>query len=416
MKNFQSLESEVRVYSRSFPTVFEYSSGYELMDVKGKVYIDFFCGAGSLNYGHNPPKMKEKLIEYLSRDGIVQSLDMATIPKKEFLESFNEVILKKRNLEYKIQFPGPTGTNSIEAAIKLARKVTGRKNIIYFTNAFHGVTLGSLSLTDNPSKRDAAGIPLEHTVLMPFEGFLGEGNDTLEYLESFLKLHRNSSELPAAVILETIQAEGGVNVASFDWLKRLEKLIRSYNILLIVDDIQTGCGRAITFFSFESAGIKPDIICLSKSISGYGLPLAIVLLKPELDIWSPGEHNGTFRGNNLAFITAKEALNYWRNDEFSESIYLKSLLVESRLKKMVTKYAEGQVKIRGRGLIWGIDLGPHRLATQFSQQAFEKGLVIETAGREDNVIKLLPPLIIDEIGLNTGLNIIEETLDLVINS
>lgn len=415
MNIFQNLESEVRVYSRSFPRVFQHSSGYKLFDADGNVYIDFFCGAGSLNYGHNPAKMKQKLIEYISQDYIVQSLDLATVAKREFLENFNEVILKRRNLAYKMQFPGPTGTNSVEAAIKLARKVTGRKRIIYFTNAFHGVTLGSLSLTDNPRRRASAGVPLEYSVLMPFEGFLGEGKDSVEHLESFLKTQSNDSELlPAAVILETIQAEGGVNVASVDWLKRLEKLMRSYNILLIIDDIQVGCGRTGTFFSFESAQIKPDIICLSKSISGYGLPMALVLLKPELDRWYPGEHNGTFRGNNLAFVTANEALNYWRNDQFSESVDRKAALVESRLKEIVKKYPE--VKIRGRGLIWGIDLGVNGLATKFSQKAFESGLVIETAGRKDNVIKLLPPLIIDETGLNTGLNIIEETMNLVFSN
>lgn len=413
MNIFESLESNVRSYSRSFPTIFEFGKDYQLIDINGRSFIDFFSGAGALNYGHNPPTMKAKLLEYISKDGITHSLDMATTAKKNFLESFNEIILTPRHLEYKIQFTGPTGTNSIEAAIKLARKITGRKTIIYFTNAFHGMTLGSLSLTDNPWKKAGAGIPLEHSLAMPFDGFLGDKIDTLEFLESFLKIYSNKSELPAAIILETIQAEGGVNVAELDWLKRLAELSLAYNILLIVDDIQVGCGRTGCFFSFELAGIKPDIICLSKSLSAYGLPLAIVLLKPELDIWNPGEHNGTFRGNNLAIITATEALNFWRTNEFSERIHQKSLLLERRLKEMINKYPKNLVKIRGRGLLWGIDLGVGDLATQSSQEAFKRGLVIETAGRENNVLKVMPPLIIDESGLNTGLSIIEEALALV---
>lgn len=416
MNIFESLESNVRSYCRSFPTIFEFGKDYQLIDINGRSFIDFFSGAGALNYGHNPPTMKAKLLKYISGDGITHSLDMATTAKEKFLESFNEIILTPRHLEYKIQFTGPTGSNSIEASLKLARKITGRKTIIYFTNAFHGMTLGSLSLTDNPFKRAGAGIPLEHSIAMPFDGFLGDKIDTVEFLESFLTIYRNKSELPAAIILETIQAEGGVNVAELDWLKRLAELSRAYNILLIVDDIQVGCGRTGLFFSFELAGIKPDMICLSKSLSGYGLPLAIVLIKPELDIWNPGEHNGTFRGHNLAIITATEALNFWKTNDFSKSIHHKSILVYRRLKEMIKKYPQDLVKIRGRGLLWGIDLGVSGLATRASQAAFKRGLIIETAGREDNVLKLMPPLIIDEFGLNTGLNIIEEALDIVVQT
>ncbi|HAP93692.1 MAG TPA: diaminobutyrate--2-oxoglutarate transaminase, partial [Desulfotomaculum sp.] len=316
MKVFDELESQVRSYCRSFPTVFTKAKGYKLWDTRGREFIDFFAGAGALNYGHNNPGMKEKMLEYIAGDGIMHGLDMATGAKEKFLKRFHEVILKPRKLNYKVMFPGPTGTNAVESALKLAHKVTGRESVISFTNAFHGMTLGSLSVTGNAFKRQGAGLSLSHTVFMPFDNYLGEGVDTANYIERFLENNGSGVSLPAAIILETVQGEGGINVASFDWLKKVEKICRTRGILLIVDDIQAGCGRTGPFFSFEPAGIKPDIVCLSKSISGCGLPLALTLIDPEFDIWAPGEHNGTFRGNNLAFVTATEALTYWEDDTF----------------------------------------------------------------------------------------------------
>ncbi|KPA16882.1 diaminobutyrate-pyruvate aminotransferase [Candidatus Magnetomorum sp. HK-1] len=303
MEIFDCIESEVRKYCRSFPTIFNKAEGYTLTDENGKKYIDFFSGSGSLNYGHNNPIMKQKLLAYINENGIIQGLDMATTAKRMFLKEFYDVILKKRNMTYKLQFPGPTGTNAVEAALKLVRKVSGRKNIVLFTNSFHGMTLGALSVSFNASKSSVDdGIISNYTEVMPFEGFLGKDCNTLDFIESYLKISKAKSDLPAAFILETVQCEGGINVCSAGWLKELEKMLREYEILLIIDDIQAGCGRTGTFFSFETSEIVPDIICLSKSLSGYGLPLSLLLIKPEIDIWQPGEHSGTFRGNNMAFI------------------------------------------------------------------------------------------------------------------
>ncbi|MCP4347095.1 MAG: diaminobutyrate--2-oxoglutarate transaminase [Desulfobacterales bacterium] len=414
MEIFQNLESEVRNYCRSFPCIFEKGQGYYLFDENGRTFIDFFSGAGALNYGHNHPQLKEKLIEYIQTDGIVQSLDMATKAKQNFIERFNEVILVPRDLKYKFQFTGPTGTNSVEAALKLVRKETGRQTVVFFFNAFHGMTLGALSLTFNPFKRAGAGVPLNNSVAMPFAGSLGDDQDTIEYMELYLKSASERSDLPAAVILETIQGEGGVNLASFEWLKRLEELLHKYEVLMIVDDIQAGCGRTGPFFSFEPAGIKPDIICLSKSLSGYGLPFSVVLLKPELDVWAPGEHCGTFRGHNLAFVTSAESLTYWETDEFSKSIMEKSEIVSRRLDELSKKYPKAIKEVRGRGLMWGIECAIDGLAGRLSKEAFERGLVIEKTGREDQVLKLMPALTIDESGLTEGLNIIEECFDVVL--
>lgn len=410
MKIFNVLESEVRGYCRSFPTVFAKAAGSRLYDEAGREYLDFFSGAGTLNYGHNNPLLKERLIEYLQSDGITHALDMATTAKRELLESLRDTILEPRGLPYKVQFPGPTGTNAVEAALKLARKVTRRTNVLFFHNAYHGMTLGSLAVTGNASKRRGAGIPLQNTTPLPFDGAPGV-EDSLGYLEGLLANTSSGVDFPAAVIVETIQAEGGVNAAGLPWLRRLSELLHRHGVLLIVDDIQVGCGRTGTFFSFEPAGIQPDIVVLSKSISGFGLPMALVLMKPELDVWSPGEHNGTFRGNNLAFVTGAHALRlYWRDDAFSRDVARKSDRVRARFQEIAGRYPELEVEVRGRGLIQGLRFASAGLAQQVSRAAFERGLVIETAGPKDEVLKLLPPLVIDDADLEKGLGIIEDAL------
>ena len=398
MKTFETYESEVRSYSRSFPTVFKKAKGYKLWDVDGNEYIDFFAGAGTLNYGHNNEQMKDKLVEYITSDAITHSLDMATEARGAFLQKFHDVILAPRNLDYKVMFPGPTGTNAVESALKLARKATGRTNIMSFTNAFHGMTIGSLAITGNQTKREGAGIPLTNTVSMPFDAY-DENTDSLSLIESYLNNTSSGVDLPAAIIVETVQGEGGINAASEEWLRGIEKIARKFEILLIVDDIQAGCGRTGTFFSFERAGITPDIVCLSKSIGGYGLPMAITLFNKELDIWGPGEHNGTFRGNNLAFIAATEALTYWENDTFSNEIDKKAALIEDFTTEMVQKYPEIKGETRGRGLMQGVACHVDGVAEKICAASFEQGLLMETSGPKDEVFKFLPPLMIDEEGL-----------------
>jgi diaminobutyrate-2-oxoglutarate transaminase len=409
MQTFAALESEVRLYSRAFPTVFVKASGYRLTDEAGREYIDFFSGAGTLNYGHNDPRMKERLIEYLRQDGITHSLDMATAAKREFLESFDRTILRPRGLVYKVQFTGPTGANAVEAALKLARKVSGRTKVLFFTDAYHGLSLGALSVTADPAKRASAGVPLSHTVPMPFEGHPG-GEDSLARVESFLESTRGGVDHPAAIIVETVQAEGGINVASVAWLRRLSSLAQRHGVLLIVDDIQVGCGRTGPFFSFEPAGIIPDLVCLSKSISGYGLPMAIVLVRPELDVWAPGEHTATFRGNNLAFLAASVALTYWEDENLSREVREKGELTRSLLEEIVTEFPQVAGEVRGRGLIQGIDFGMAGIAKEVARTAFGHGLMIETAGPTGSVLKLLPPLIIDEKGLRQGISVIAQSL------
>lgn len=411
MKIFDEIESEVQCYARAFPRIFNKAKGEFLYDEEGTRYLDFLAGAGTLNYGHNNPIFKEKLLDYIHQDGITHGLDLHTKAKGEFLEAFNEKILKPRKLDYVMQFTGPTGTNAVEAAMKLARNITGRENIISFTNGFHGVSLGSLAATGNSHHRGAAGVSLSGTSRMPYEGYLGDDIDTTVYLDKVLCDSSSGIDKPAAVIVETVQGEGGINACSFEWLRALDAVCKKHEVLLIVDDIQAGCGRTGTYFSFEKAGIKPDIVTLSKSLGGYGLPFAVVLFKPELDQWKPGEHNGTFRGNNFAFVTAKAAIDhYWSDDSFANEIQRKGAYVSQRLNEIVEKYGEGNFTTRGRGMFQGINCVNGEIAGKITKQAFKKGLIIETSGAEDHVVKFLCPLVISDENLKKGIDIVEDAI------
>ena len=409
LEPFQELESEVRSYIRSWPAVWSRARGASLWDEHGREYLDFFCGAGGLNYGHNPDEMIAALTRYLQSQGIIHSLDMATTAKRDFLQRFNDMILKPRGMSYKVMFPGPTGTNAVEASLKLARKVTGRPDIVSFTNAFHGMTLGALALSGNVVKRESAGIPLEHQLTAPYDGELGADVDTITVLDAMLA---NKESSVAGVIVETIQGEGGLHTADFGWLKRLSECCKRHDVLLIVDDIQAGCGRTGAFFSFEPAAIEPDVICLSKSISGSGLPMSLTLIRPDLDIWSPGEHNGTFRGNNAAFVTATEALNWWADDSLTEEVGRKAEIIRAELESIAVDFESLRGTPRGRGLLQGLHTPIDGLASAICAEAFEHGLLMETSGgAASDVVKLMPPLTIEDAELERGLAILRASVE-----
>ncbi len=408
-ETFDRLESAVRSYCRAIPAIFDKAQGAELVDTAGRRYLDFLSGAGSLNYGHNHPVLRDALIDYISHDGVTHSLDLHTRAKAGFLESFNQHILKPRRLSYRVQFPGPTGANAVEAAIKLARKVTGRQDIVTFTNGFHGVTLGALSLTGAEHHRGAAGVALPGALRAPYDGYLGPDVDTLDFLEKALGDASSGFGHPAAVVVETIQGEGGLNAASPAWLRRLERVCRDHDMLLIVDDIQAGCGRSGTFFSFEQAGIRPDMVTLSKSLSGMGLPFAVVLIDPKLDQWQPGEHNGTFRGNNHAFVTARAAIDtFWRTSSFEHDVRRKSAMVRARLKQIADS-VDLPLTLKGRGLMTGLACPDGATAGKVCRAAFRRGLIIETSGPNDEVVKCLPSLTISDADLERGLGILAES-------
>ncbi len=404
-KPIEQHESSVRGYVRLFPAVFDVAQGSEIWDETGRRFVDFFCGAGSLNYGHNNPIAKQALLAYIQRDGIQHALDAATVAKIRFIETFVATILKPRGLNYKLQFTGPTGTNAVEAAIKLARKATHRSHVVAFTHGYHGHSLGALALTANSYYHNEHYGSRNNVSHLPFDGYHTE-LDSAALLAQMLDDRSSGLPLPAAVILETVQGEGGVNVASERWLRDIAEVCRKHGVVLIVDDIQTGNGRTGSFFSFETAGIEPDLVCISKSIGG-GLPMSLVLIKPEFDCWQPGEHTGTFRGNNLAFVAAQALLEaYWSDDQLVRHIELLRQHVLSRISRIREVHGEYQFDSRGRGLMQGLDMRDGKLARQIIDRCFANGLIIEGCGVNDEVIKFMP-------ALNTPLEVLLEGLDIL---
>jgi diaminobutyrate-2-oxoglutarate transaminase len=409
---YENRESVVRSYARTMPRQFNRAENVWMLDSQDGRYLDFLSGCSTLNYGHNHPVLKEALIDYVSSDGIAHGLDLHTDAKAEFLKTFESHILKPRGLDYRAMFTGPTGTNAVEAAIKLARKVTGRELVVAFTNGFHGMTLGALACTGNAAKRSGAGVPLSHVSHEPYEGYYGPDVDTSALLERRLSDPSSGLDAPAAIIVETVQGEGGLNAASPEWLRAIADIATRHGALLIVDDIQAGCGRTGSFFSFEGMGFTPDIVTMAKSLSGMGLPFALTLLRPELDRWSPGEHNGTFRGNNHAFVTATAALrHFWKDGIFEQDIRRKGQLLEQRLGTIAAGFG---LSTRGRGMMRGLNVMSGEIAEIITSACFAAGLIIETSGAHDEIVKVLAPLIIDDADLTIGLDILEESVRTVL--
>jgi diaminobutyrate-2-oxoglutarate transaminase len=411
MSIFEQRESNLRAYSRVYPTVFDKAYNAIQTDENGKEYIDFFAGAGVLNFGHNNENMTKAVIKYIESNGVLHSLDMSTTIKREFMQKFLDVVLQPRNMSHRMQFVGPTGTNAVEAAIKMARRVTGRQNIVAFNHAFHGMTLGSLAATANSYFRGAAGVPLNYVSHQPFGCEskcmgceLGCGEEGLEALRAQYLDSSSGLEKPAAFLVEVIQAEGGVNIADKNWLKGVEKLAKELGALFIVDDIQVGMGRTGSFFSFDGYNIDPDIVCLAKGLGGLGTPIAMNLVKPEHDDhWSPGEHTGTFRGQSISFVAGIEALKYFDDDVLMNEVGRKSKLMQDLL---ATLGAHSQVQIRGKGMIIGIDIGNGDIAKKIVAECFESGLLLGACGTGGRVVKLIPPLTIEDDNLIKGLNIV----------
>jgi len=264
-----------------------------------------------------------------------------------------------------------------------------------------------LSLTGNASKRaGAGGGPLCGVTHMPFDRSLGADVDTLRHLEIMFENSSSGLDAPAAFIFEPVQGEGGLNAASTEWMQGVARLAKKLGALLIVDDIQSGCGRTGTYFAFEDAGLESDLITQAKSLSGFGLPFAALLIKPEHDIWKPAEHNGTFRGNTHAFVTGRVTLEkFWKDDGFAAEVRRKGAHLNQRLTRIAGMVPGAE--LRGRGMMQGINVGAGDLAGRICAAAFKQGLIIETSGADDEVIKFLGPLTTSDKVLDEGLDILE---------
>jgi diaminobutyrate-2-oxoglutarate transaminase len=390
--------------------VFSRAKGSHLFDVGGRPYLDLFTGAGTMCFGHNPEPIRRRLIEYLLADGPIHGLDCYTVAKRDFLEEFDRVVLAPRRLPYRVQFCGPTGTDAVEAALKLARKVTGRSGAIAFTGSYHGASLGSLAVTGDRALRRTSGALLGGAHFVPYPtGPAGEF-DTAGYLARLFDDDLSGVELPAALIIEPVQMEGGVYPAPAAALAALRALCDRHGIVLICDEIQSGYGRTGTFFAFERAGIVPDIVTLSKAVSGYGLPMSLVLIRRELDGWSPGESPGTFRGHQLAFVAARAALAWWRDGELGKAVEQR----EAQIRAWFARRAVPGVELRTAGLAVGVDVSAidPELARTVADRAFAHGVLVECCGRRHGVLKIIPPLTIDAADLEAGLSVIADALEL----
>jgi diaminobutyrate-2-oxoglutarate transaminase len=411
MTPFEQHESEIRGYCRAYPTVFESASNARMVDEAGKSYIDFFAGAGVLNFGHNDPRMKQAMIAFIEADGVAHSLDTYTTAKRDFVEAFAEVVLKPRGMDHKMQFMGPTGTNAVEASLKLARIATGRPHVVAFSHGFHGMTLGSLALTSNQAFRQWAGVPMNHVIRLPNITAPGGGVAGIDAYRAALEDSSSGHLPPAAFVVEAIQAEGGVHVATEEWLHAIQKLARDVGALFIIDDIQAGCGRTGSYFSFDGMGLDPDIINLAKGLGGFGTPIAMNLNKPEVDAhWSPGAHTGTFRGQGLSFVAGKVALSYFEDDSLMNDVARKGEQMRERLERIAQAHPERGWEVRGRGMMQALDILDGNLAKAVQTAAFEAGLLIGPCGSGGRVLKLIPPLTIPDDDLAEGLDILEKAI------
>ena len=407
---FEKYESNVRSYCRKYPVIFTRAKGSLLYDQDNTEYIDFLCGAGALNFGHNNEEVKKAVIRYVEEDGMIHGLDLYSRAKAEFIQTLEEKILQPRGLNYKVMFPGPAGTLAVEAGLKVARKATGRSNVFALMGGFHGMSIGALEATSEELARKASGVVLGNVTRIPHP--LDNPNfDTIGYMEMLLSNDHSGVEKPAALLVETVQGEGGINILPAEWLRQARALCDKHGVLLICDEIQAGCGRTGPFFSFERAGIIPDIVLMAKSIGGIGMPLAITLLKPEYDVLSPGEHNGTFRGFNLAFVAGKAALDIYVRDKLEAEAKHKEEIIRSFFDENLPKLADN-ISARGAGVMWGVDFGayPSKLAFNIRKICFDHGVILELCGREDTVVKIMAAITIPDDILLKGLQVVFEAM------
>lgn len=398
------VESNARWYSRIFPETFHKAEGAWVEGVSGKRYIDFFCGAGALNYGHNSSKIKQALSDYLNDNGVVSMLDCSTSARSEFIKSIQKNLLPRIGGNYKVHIAAGTGSDCVEAALKIARMHTRRTRIMAFRNGYHGATLGALACTSEAVIRKGAGVHLRGALFAEFDDPNIPVGRAVGKIERQLRNAALHNALPAALLVESIQAEGGVKVGRDDWLREVQFLARKHGALLIIDDIQVGNGRTGTFFSFEKAGIKPDIILLGKSLSGLGLPLSILLIKRKVDILKPGQHPGTFRGFNLSFVTATATLeSYWSH---GSTLQNNIRLLSSKCNEFLTDICSSLPgsAYTGRGMIWGLNCEENgKSASAIQAAAFKKGLLVECCGPQKQVIKITPPITISSEDLEIGM-------------
>ncbi|MEN4769761.1 diaminobutyrate--2-oxoglutarate transaminase (plasmid) [Duffyella gerundensis] len=423
-------ESNVRSYPRKLPLAIAQAQGVWITDVEKNQYLDCLAGAGTLALGHNHPDILQSIQNVITSGLPLHTLDLTT-PLKDRFSEYLLSLLPGQGKEYCLQFCGPSGADAVEAALKLAKKHTGRTGVISFSGGYHGMTHGALAVTGNLSPKEAINGMMPEVQFMPYPHQyrcpLGIGGDAgvkalTYYFDNLINDVESGVRKPAAVILEAVQGEGGVNPAPAEWLQRIRKVTKEHGILLILDEVQAGFARTGKFFAFEHAGIEPDIIVMSKAVGG-GLPLAVLGIKKEFDAWEPGHHTGTFRGNQLAMATGLTTLQHLKDNNIADKVAEQGEWLKGKLAEMQQRYPViGHV--RGLGLMIGIEIvkadaepdhmgsypADGALSALLQKKCFENGLILERGGRHGSVLRLLPSLLISNDELNIFLDKFEHAL------
>ncbi|MCS3473075.1 diaminobutyrate-2-oxoglutarate transaminase [Pseudomonas sp. JUb42] len=412
----QRQESNARSYPRRLPLALKRGRGIEVEDVEGRTFIDCLAGAGTLALGHNHAVVIEAIQQVLADELPLHTLDLTTPVKDQFVQDLFGLLPQAFATDAKIQFCGPTGTDAVEAALKLVRTATGRSTVLSFHGGYHGMSLGALALMGSLGAKQPMGamvgqgvqfMPYPYDYRCPF-GLGGEAGvrANLNYLENLLNDPESGVQKPAAVILEVVQGEGGVVPADLDWLRGVRRITEEAGIALIVDEIQSGFGRTGKMFAFEHAGIVPDVVVLSKAIGG-SLPLAVMVYREWLDKWLPGAHAGTFRGNQMAMAAGSAVMRYLKDHDLPAHAGQMGARLREHLLRLQRDFPQlGDV--RGRGLMLGVELvepdgrldlqgHPPRdsaLARRIQRECLKRGLILELGGRDGAVVRFLPPLII----------------------
>ncbi|WP_275630248.1 aspartate aminotransferase family protein [Pseudomonas sp. 273] len=409
-------ESNARSYPRRIPLALKKASGLFVEDVEGRRFIDCLAGAGTLALGHNHPVVIEAIRQVLADELPLHTLDLTTPVKDAFVQDLFGLLPAQLAREAKIQFCGPTGADAAEAALKLVRTATGRSTVLSFQGGYHGMTQGALGLMGNLGPKKALGavlgngvqfLPYPYDYRCPF-GLGGEAGvkANLHYLESVLNDPESGVPLPAAVVVEVVQGEGGVVPADLEWLRGLRRITEKAGVALVVDEIQTGFGRTGRMFAFEHAGIVPDVVLLSKAIGG-SLPLAVVVYRDWLDTWQPGAHAGTFRGNQMAMAAGSAVMRYLKEHDIPAHAAAMGERLAEHLRILQRSYPQ-LGDIRGHGLMLGVEVvdpegaadslghppANPALASRIQRECLRRGLILELGGRHGAVVRFLPPLVI----------------------
>ncbi|MEV5445806.1 diaminobutyrate--2-oxoglutarate transaminase family protein [Streptomyces sp. NPDC052644] len=411
-------ESSARTYASTLPVAPVHAAGAVITGADGRTYLDCLSGAGTLALGHNHPATVAALQSVLASGTPLHTLDMITPQKDAFSGELLRRLPGGLRDSARLHFCSPAGTDAVEAALKLAQHATGRRGIVAFTGAYHGMTLGASAVSGPPRMSGAVGadgvpvtrLPFPYGLRCPFGTGDAErsGELSARLLESLLTDPSSGVAPPAAVILEVVQGEGGVVEAPDGWLREVRRITEEHGVVLVIDEVQTGIGRTGHYWACERAGVTPDVLVTSKAVGG-GLPLALIAYRPELDTWRPGHHTGTFRGNTLAMVAGEITLRTVAEEQLAE----RALKLGERIGRGLREIAAqdpGVGQVRGRGLMTGVELvapdaAPDRYgalpgdpvrARAVRAACLDRGLILELGGRDDTVVRLLPPLVLTD--------------------